>query len=349
MLGLGRASEYAGWWNQGLKSLAFTSTSTLTPTIRRVGGFSWAARDSNSGTFGTNGLGYGSIAAGSINLSGLTGYTGYNTYRSTNVVSFYPNSSTWTGYGNAIYLNVGQQFTNASGGSTNITLQVNINGTTMTIQGYSGQTLTLPNTVSTYYDQWMTMVQSTAETSTVFTSWAGGTGSGIATRIAAYNTLTGALIAKSDAWQPSNIWLGNWATDYGTTLTVGQGVGGNNNYYNQTGGAGSDSDTNNPLTPVGGYFYAWGTMFDPLSSTDTSWRTAAPNSQIGEAIPFIQSQYAGGYTPPGTPGPYQSYFNVNPSGLSLYSQPANYVWQSNPSLTSNANQMYSNTILIGNN
>ena len=340
MLGIGRASEYAGWWNTGLKSVAFSSTSKLTPTIRRVNSYSFATRDTNSGQFGI----FGISPAGSLNLASLTGYTGYNYKRSVNVVHFYPNTSTWTGYGNGQYSTVRQQFTNSAGtSSNNFDIQLQVSGTSLIVNGYN-YSYTLPAAVSTYYNKWMSVVVSTAETSSVFTSWTGGTVTDMALRIAVYNTLTGALIGKQDQAVNSSQMPGDWATQYGTTLTVAQSFAANSYYY-YCYGIGLDTDATTATTPIGGLWFAWGTMFDPLSATDTSWRTAAPNSQIGQAIPFLQSQFTG-YNTTGTPA--NTAYNNSPAGISLYSQSANTDWYSNPGST-NLAQMYSNTILIGNN
>jgi len=343
MLGIGRASEYAGWWNQGLKSVAFSSTSTVSQTIRRPTSYSFATRDTNSGSFGISGI----SPAGSLNLSGLTGYTGYNQLRSTQVVQWYPNSATWTGYGNGTYSTCRQQFTNAAGTTKNqFDIALQVTSTSLAVQAYSGS-YTLPGLSSSYYDAWMTVVVSTAETESVFTSWSAGTITDMGLRIAVYNSLTGALIGKSDSLVSSTNMPGNWATDYGTTLTVAQSFVANSYYYTCY-GIGTDSAATTATTPVGGLWFAWGTMFDPLSATDTSWRTAAPASQIGNAIPFLQSQFTG-YNPPASPGAFQPYFNTSPANVSLYSQSTNTNWISTPNTTTNANQMYSNTILVRNN
>ena len=340
MLGLGRASEYAGWWNTGLKSVSFSSTSKLTPTIRRVNSYSYATRDTNSGQFGISGI----SPAGSLNLASLTGYTGYNYKRSTQVVQFYPNSATWSGYGNGTYSTVRQQFTN-SAGTTKQQFDINlqVTGTSLAVNAYN-YAYTLPAAVSTYYNKWMTVVVSTAETESVFTSWSAGTITDMGLRIAVYNTQTGALIGKQDSLVSSTNMPGNWATDYGTTLSVAQSFAANSYYYFCY-GIGLDTDATTATTPIGGVWFAWGTMFDPLSATDTSWRTAAPNSQIGQAIPFLQSQFTGYNT---TGSPANAAYNNSPAGISLYSQSANTDWLSNPGST-NLAQMYSNTILIGNN
>jgi hypothetical protein len=262
-------------------------------------------------------------------------------------VQFYPKSATWTGYGNGTYSTCRQQFTNAAGTTKqqfDIALQVT--GTSLAVQGY-GVSYTLPAAVSTYYDAWMTVVISTAETESVFTSWSGGTITDMGLRIAVYNTQTGAFIGKLDQAVSSSNMPGNWATEYGTTLTVAQSFAANSYYYFCY-GIGTQTDVNNAVTPVGGLWFCWGTMFDPLSATNTSWRTAAPASQIGNAIPFLQSQFTG-FNPPAVPGAFATYFNTSPANVSLYSQSTNTDWQSSPITTANANEMYSDTILIRNN
>ena len=47
MLGLGRASEYAGWWNGGIKSINFTGSSAMVPLVEQSPEYSWLTNNSD--------------------------------------------------------------------------------------------------------------------------------------------------------------------------------------------------------------------------------------------------------------------------------------------------------------
>lgn len=345
MLGIGRASEYAGWWNTSLKSVAFSSTSKLTPTIQRPTGYSFATYPTGGATWGASEVRNSpSGTAGTINLTGLTGYTGYNYLRSTNVVHFYPNTATWTLGSNNNYSTVRQQWTNSSSvtaGQQDIS--VGVDSSSNMTASFLNQVLTI-GTLTSRLDKWVTIACATAETSSVFTSWTGGSSGGsntLAVRVTAWDTLTGTFLAKADSWADPTTggsqMPGNWATQYGTTITVQQTYTANTlvQYsYNYS----------TAQTPIGGIWIAWGTMFDPLSSTDTSWRTAAPNSQIGQAVALYQTQFTG-YTTSTTTNAY----NVNAVATSLYTQSDNIDWYGNFANTTIRNNMYSTSILVRNN
>ena len=65
MLGLGRAGEYAGWWNTGIKSIKFTGSSAMVPLTEQTPEFS-ILTDS-----GAPGRTLGSPATGSYNITGF--------------------------------------------------------------------------------------------------------------------------------------------------------------------------------------------------------------------------------------------------------------------------------------
>ena len=289
MLGIGRASEYAGWWGGGPLKVAFTSTSTLGTSIYQTPTYSWL------GNFTTGQI--DGVSTGSINLTGLSGFTGYNNLRSVRVTHMYFPSSVWASAaaGSIVFTpaadlnNAGTQypyqfqvslFTN--GAVKNIAIQ----GIFLSFNG--SNSVTLPGAHTQYLDTWITVVAATAETSTVFSSWTGGTAGTDtqATRIAAYNTATGALIVKSDAWRNSTTSSPAWPTLTSITnpLPLEFGAAWYMN-YGLTTKTGYD-------TRIAGDWVCFGTMFDPLAETNTAWRTALPPAQIGNAQSWMNVQFS---------------------------------------------------------
>jgi len=347
LLGAARTAQLSNFWSSGLKSISFSSTSAVTDVIERPTGYSWATRDANSGSFNNAFI----SPAASIDISPITGYSTYNYLRSTQVMTFYCDSTTWSGWAtpNFNMSTVRTTFVNTDAAECSNNLNVGLSGGQFTVNGSfvsgsaqsNGISLSTP---SNYYDRFLTAVLSTAETSSVYTSWTGSTGTGVALRLALYNTQTGVLIAKSDNWNNNTTDLGriDWATKFGSTLAVNQSFTANTAFVNGF-GTGSDTDTGNPLTRYGCYWLCFGTMFDPLQETNTSWLTNAPARQIGNAQVMIQSQFTQ-YDDAGS----NNYYNISPAGVSLYSQADNRDWRSSPNNNASAADMYSATIKIRN-
>jgi hypothetical protein len=313
MLGLGRASEYAGWWNQQLK-VAFTSTSTLGTSIYQTPTYSWLGNSTTGSIDGVN--------TGSIDLTGLTGFTGYNNLRSVRVTHMYFPSSVWTSAAAGVILfvpiadlvNAGTQYPyqiqvslDTAGAVKNFRMQ----GIFLSFGGSNAATL--PGAHTQYLDTWITVVQATAETSTAFTNWAGGTAgtNTQATRMAVYNTRTGALIVKNDVWRNSTTSSPAWPTLSTITnpLPLETGVAWYMNYAIET-DPGYD-------TRIAGDWISFGTMFDPESQTNTSWRTALPPELIGNAQSWMNVQFSRYSNVGGT------VFSGTASNQDLYSQAAN--------------------------
>jgi len=313
MLGLGRASEYAGWWNQKLK-VAFASTSVLATTVYQTPTYSWLG---NSSTGSIDG-----VPTGSIDLTGLSGFTGYNNLRSSRVIHMYFPSSVWTSAaaGSIVFVpeadlvNAGTTYPyqfqvslNTNGAIKNI----NISAIFLSFNGSNG--VALPGTHTQYLDTWITVVASTAETSTAFTNWTGpsqGTNTQ-ATRVAAYNTATGALIVKNDDWRNTTTSSPTWPTLTSITnpLPLETGVAWYMNYALTT-NTGYD-------TRIAGDWICFGTMFDPVSETSTAWRTALPPALIGNAKSWMNVQFSRSSNVGGV------YFYGTSSTQDLYSEAAN--------------------------
>ena len=318
MLGAARASEYAAWWNTGLQSVDFSSTSVLATTVYQSPTYSWLMNNTDRDIDG--------VQSGNIDLTGLTGFTGFNNLRSARIVNFYFPSSVWNSAAADNVVVLAAQDLRDGGTTYPLQVQVSLDtagaikrirfeGIFLSFTGATG--VTLPGTHTQYTDTWLTLVAVSAETSSVFTSWAGGAqGSNTqATRVAVYNSATGVLIVKSDAWRNSTTASPTWPTLSTITNPLPMETGNNWNVdwsaYNQ---AGYD-------TRIAGSWMTLGTMFDPLTETNTSWRTALPTETIGNAQSWINVQFsryqdAGNVTPR---------FYGNASGQDLYSESSNRV------------------------
>jgi len=345
-LGAARTAQLSNFWSTGLKQISFSSTSAVTDVIERPTGYSWATRDANSGQFNNAFL----SPSASIDISPITGYSTYNYLRSTQVATFYCDGTTWSGWPtpNSNFSVLRTTFVNTDVLNVSNEISVGLFSGLFSVNGnfVSGsaqaQGLALSNP-STYYNRFLSVVLSTAETSSVFASWAGSTGTGVAMRLALYDTQTGVLIAKADKWNNNTTDLGriDWATKFGTTLAVNQTFTANTAFVAGF-GVGADTDTGNPLTRYGCYWLCFGTMFDPLQETNTSWLTNAPARQIGNAQVMIQSQF----TEYDDQNP--QYYNKSPAGVSLYSQTDRRDWVSSLQNNASAADMYSATIKIRN-
>jgi hypothetical protein len=314
MLGAARASEYAGWWNTGLGTVDFSSTSVLGTEIYQTPTYSWL---SNSSTGAIDG-----ISTGSIDLTGITSLTGYNNLRSARVTHFYFPSSVWTSA--AATAVAGSAGCDLYDTTTQLPFQTQVGldtaGAVKNLRinclflSFNNQVAaTLPGAHTQYLDTWISAVSSTAETSTVFADWAGGAqGTNTqACRVAVYNTATGALIVKRDEWRNSTTSSPAWPTLSTITnpLPLESGAAW---YVNYDISASPGYDTR-----IGGNWFGLGTTFDPLAETNTSWRTAMPAELIGNAQSWMNVQFSRYSNVGGTT------FSGTASNQDLYSQASN--------------------------
>jgi hypothetical protein len=196
-----------------------------------------------------------------------------------------------------------------------------------------GPGLNLPGDYDQYMNQWLTIVYCGSETTASFTNWnqqAGTTGT--YQRIAAFDTVTGALIAKRDfqsTYSYPNIQ--NWpdTTPANTTGTYGYAANGSGDGPGAVSGDWYDGRTSN-------YWVSFGTMFDPLTTTNTSWRTTRPTAVIDTGVAWLNLQMTA-YEDAGT----EHYVTV--SGQDLYSESNDRVARTNGWLDADWANMYSDT------
>lgn len=293
MLGAALASQYAGWWSQGNASIsvAVTASSTASYALEQSPSFSWL-NIKTSGTSTPPGV-FGTIAvpaAGNMAVGNVTSLSSYNNYRWTQFITFaldYP-----TGIAQNDGFKYDQKFQGNSGDfTTNFAW----------VRGYSGgnelelnwpgvEAAIFPEDYANYNGRWMTAVGSVSNTASSFSNWTGPTtGSTYYARLAVFDTETGQLIVKTDSGQSGRP-LG-FPTDFATWITSA----GNNISTTRTDAyswsLGEGNPTANCKIAVTNIWTSFGTMFDPLTESDTSWRTTRPSATIGNATAWFNGQF----------------------------------------------------------
>jgi hypothetical protein len=318
MLGIGRASEYAGWWNQGNKpaTVVLTGSSALRYTNAQTPSYSLL-----TGVGGSPAGQWQVQSEGNYNITGYTGLTGYNANRATVVATVYLDwptsgipSSAFVAYN--VNLEIKQSATQTEYYSPSIRLS-NSNTQFSVDSLLSGYATILPGSYTQYVGKWLTFVWTMSETQSSFTNWSTQQGSsGNYVRTAIYDSLTGALIQKYDFRGIPNfptdlsVWPNSvpTATYQGDTavLTTGYGSGPdvNGTYYN---------------TRLNTVWWSIGTMFDPLTTTNTSWRTTRPSATIDTGKAWLNLQLTN-YIVDDT-GQYA----ITDSGMGLFSATNNVV------------------------
>ena len=282
MLGLARASEYAGWWSGGAIVIDIDVATAVSQAAYQTPSFSWQTQAT---TLQSDQLSYNGNATARIDLTGYSSLTDYNRYRFTNMSSIYLNwpSGLSDGYYGTQSIGV---FDAGSVNNFAPTWTVNIVSGQLQFGWYAfggGTTTTLPGAYTDWTSKWLTIVFSCAETDSVYTNWnPTNTGSGYY-RVAVYDTQAATLINKTD-YRTS---LPN-APDY-STMATSLPVTTNT----ATDGTNWTIAANSETFNTANFWYCFGTMWDPLSviSTDTTWLTTRPNQTIGTGVAWANISY----------------------------------------------------------
>ena len=294
MLGMARASQYAGWWSGGAIKIDIPVATTVSQAAYQTPSFSWLTVGSpiQAAQYSLNGY-YPSGNYGTVDLTGYTALSGFNDRRFTWVQSIYLN---WTtGLADNYY---GQQTLawNTSSAQASLYVALNISGGSLSIgygaslpsgASYNDQ-ITLSGSYSTYANKWLTLVFSSAETSSVFANWAPVSPASQPYRFAVYDTAKGTLISKRD----NNGTNTNYPSisGMGTSVPVTDNATVASTNWNLISG-GPDPTVN---YNIANFWYSAGTMFDPVtaSATDTTWFTTRPNETIGTGKAWVNVPYA---------------------------------------------------------
>ena len=337
MLGAARASEYAGWWSGSNPSVTFTTTSDLAYTNFQTPSFSIL-----TGVGGSPAGGWDIVGTGNYNLTGYTALTNYNVQRSTQLFTCYIEwptsgipSSAFVGYtlANELEDNGSPLYYNPTLGLTNSNTQLKIG---LGVPG-GGQDLTLSGGYAQYMNRWLTFVWSSSETQSSYTNWSlasGGGSSGAYCRTAVFDTELGTLIDKRDF---RNTWsypaLGSFPTTTPANNSGSYGLASNGF------GSGPDSGGTYYNVRFSNWWLSIGTMFDPLTTTNTTWRTTRPSGTIDTGVAWQNLQLTNyEFVSPGT-------YYVTTQGQDLYSQTNNRAAKDTGWGSSDWTTAYSDTLI----
>lgn len=290
MLGLGRASEYAGWWNAGGPVVInIPVVTTVSQAAYQTPVFTW-----NAGIFNTSGGFQIPDNSGSpaLNVSGYDSLTGFNAVKQTFVCTWQPKWDTGlTSAGQRWRFSIDNNTTPAYDQAieANITSgKMRISAGSISGSGGPSDSTDLAGVYSDYIDDWLTVVWCQSDSSSDYTAWTGtGTGT-VYTRLAVYDTETGALIKKSDVAQSAGSFpdIGSMITNSGGTVDLDGGA-----TYNVTWDwANSDATYENVLAQS---WISLGTMFDPvgIKATNSTWLTTRPSATIGTGKAWLNWQF----------------------------------------------------------
>ena len=267
-LGIARNAQTAGW-GVGPARAEITGAGVMAYTMYDTPTFSFLRNTSSRG---------GSTEPGSFNATGLGSISGYNTARFTVLANFY---LPWAGgLSDSFYGAPCQgEFKIGGAGPGFFNIITNIVGGALSINGglgWSGSngynSVALPGAYTAWTNTWLTAVLCSSETPSSYTSWAGsGSGSSYG-RVAVYNTLTGAFIAKVDTvYSYTTPPWSSWPS------SVNAAASGNDYLVLSSTGNNGQQLRNNQQS-------VWlGSMWDPLTVTDTTWLTPRPTATLGNS------------------------------------------------------------------
>ena len=300
MLGVALNAQRAGWGEQPFL-VNITTDSVVSQALYQTPSFSWL----NNEDYPPSVNNFNRWEYGTIDTAGYADLAGYNNNRWTFAITFRLNmpSGLTTNQG----VKIDTKFTGSDGGFTSnwawvhgynspVRLQINApfsGGIEMPATGYDA-----------YHDQWLTVVSTSSDTSASYTNWT-GTGFGdYYQRTAVYDTETGALISKYDTRDDRNMGiptnLATWMSSAGNVINTERG---NGTSYSISGLTDTQANCDIRIT---NYWVSIGTMFDPLTETDTSWLTTRPSETIGNA----QAWFNGVFTEAGNTASYATAWGV---------------------------------------
>jgi hypothetical protein len=231
------------------------------------------------------------VSAGDYDLTGYSSISGFNNRRFTALMNIYlpwPSGLSDGFYGTFFateFYQTGQPLRNFS-----LALQLD-SGSLRVNSGYDNDNpqLLLSGPYTDYTNRWLTVVSCGAETSSVYTNWT-GTGSGSNyLRLCVFDTETATLLGRTDAIDSAD--RANIAA-YGNSVSS---VSGDPDAVRVNGFSGGGEQIRQA-----GFWYSFGTMFDPLTETSDVWLTTRPGATVGNATAWLNSTATTYYENTGT-------------------------------------------------
>jgi hypothetical protein len=292
MLGLGKASQYAGWWGGGPARVTMSASSKLGYEVYQTPVFSMN-------------LGQSTWTGCEVDLTGYTSLTGYGQNKFTMMFNYRPDYSN-TSYPTGEYLgNIGRMqvldysnigvlpdgwfvyVTATTGYETPVNLSLGVGAA-----GNNWNTsLDFPGSYLDWMGRWYLIVISFSNTQDDFTDWdapAFPTGKYFL-RCMVIDQETGEVIIKQDR-KVNDPNMPNVA-DLANPLPVDDPYTTTTDCFDARMFGSGSVEIQESL--ISNFWCSYGTMFDPLSidQANTSWRTTRPDSIIGTAKAWVNTQY----------------------------------------------------------
>jgi hypothetical protein len=274
MLGMARASEYAGWWTgkpsfvsrsvvTGNQQTTWANAVSLTPNtwVLAPGTRSFDNTSLTSGAKGTQVLTFKYQAQSNFTWGAVEFRTQFEGIKN--------GAGTFNNYTpvSTAYL------FSTSTGNWPIAIQRTTTGQYLSVfgayNGYDGVRLSGNITWDSMADRWLTVIVSYSSTTADFAGWTGGTlASGFyASRIVLQDAQTGELLSQTDwSWQAFQGYPTDWANYTWSWDNITPGSSSNANFDFVTGNSGGYFDQTDFL--VGAYWITQGQTIDPTASSD---------------------------------------------------------------------------------
>lgn len=290
---------YLAATNGGTNRVLIDATSAMTLGVTQSPSYSWI-QQSNTSQYWWKNYNLYDDSSGYMALSGYPSISGYNNNKFTHFMTMKLYLADGLTDNQGIKMDMRfkdtgwdyftSNFAYVYGYNTPVRLQINfpmVPGTEMPEGDYQN-----------YNGRWLTIVGSASNVSTDFSNWTGGSATGSqdqATRLTIFDTETGELLQRSDAWQTRSNVIGlvpnisTWIANASGNISTNQS---DNISWSINGPAGAPAG--NSTITITNYWMSLGTMFDPIAESinesNTSWRTTRPSRQIGNAHAWINMQ-----------------------------------------------------------
>lgn len=327
MLGTARASQYAGWWANRTPQVTFTASGALGYNNKQTPSYSLLVNNFD--------LNYSIMETGDFDLTGYSSLSGFNNKKLTQVYTFkleWPAPPLPPGdFVSANFFNEVKQ----GGTIYYLNTSIGVDNTGFYVQTPQGNTVRPILDYTIINTAWATLVISCSDTVTDFQNWSGTQTTGdVYVRTCLFDTVTGQLLGKVDE-RKNSVSLPNISAMANTVPANNSEA--SDGYF--PGGFGSGTNPDLYEFRLSNHWCSFGTMFDPISETDTSYRTTRPSAVIGQAKAWLNIQLTDYEFVAGSPDEYY----VVVSGQDLFSQADDRVIKNNGYAGSQWTDAYSDT------
>lgn len=311
MLGMGRASEYAGWWSGGPAQVTMQSVSTLDYTLTQSPAFSLLSSldDSTLSSYELESTGYSDLALLPV-YNDNKGWTLATTfYLDWNVSQINSGGNRVYGFFHTVKFCQGASYPSTDFNSINCFAQMSSGNLYITSRietqnsGIYRNFTPLPGSWELYNQRWMTLIYCSSQNPATFSNYTGGGFGAYNTRSCLYDTQTGQKLQTLDLVAPGSIsfpGMTDWTYQSGSPPELPANLNSSDGFqaFSQAPGGPSPSQKNR----IGMMWGTFGSAFDPAVLPSTGILTNRPPQVLGNStacynIPFADYVAGSGSDP----------------------------------------------------